>query len=293
MLDLSSEGWCAGPMPSRYIFSRMTRYVVAIVISVPVAISFAGSSVAFACNNNSSLVAGRQIMVRNNYGTAPINISGNRNSLSLPTSPAPSSCPDGRYRISTVFVDIGGSAFNASNVNFIELGIRYYKAGGTTSVKIFVEVADHWDRAGSGLSATEWDPSYFGCTISPGSSTQPKLQIQKVPAAPGNYWQPAIDCGAGMQNAPKTLTSTTATAFALGETEIYGYPTSSSPLVYAWPSMTDSHISNGFIAPGNNYYQPWGSYRCYSQAGAPPWKPVQAYGGYSLVSGGSACNSNF
>ncbi len=265
----------------------------ATLLAIPVVVAVGSGSVAFACNNGSVLVAGRQIMARNNYGTAPINMTGNRNSLSLPNTIAPSACPDGRYRIATVFVDVGGTAFSATDSSYIELGIRYYKSGNSSIVKIFAEVADHWDRNGHGLTSMEWDPSYFGCSISPGSGIQPMLQIQLVPSFPGTYWQPAINCGGGLLNVPKTLTSTTATNYALGETEIYGYQTNPSPLVYVWPSMTDSHITNGFIAPGNNFYQPWGSYRCLVQVGSPPWHPVQAYGGYSLVSGGSACNGNF
>ncbi len=142
-------------------------------------------------------------------------------------------------------------------------------------------------------ASPEWDPSYFGCSLSAGTTIQPQLRIQKEPASAGTVWQPAIDCGAGLQNVPKTLYSTNPLGYALGETEIYGYQTNPSPQVYVWPSMTDSHISNSWRAPGNTNFQSWGNYRCLIQVGAPPWQPIQAYGGYSTIPGASACNSNF
>ena len=155
-----------------------------------------------------------------------------------------------------------------------------------------VATGDHWDRAsGVGLSSQEWDPSPFGCSLSIGSSIQPLLQIQKVNVG-SVYWQPAIDCGGGLTNLPKTLTTSANTAYALGESEIYGYQTSSSPLVIVWSSMTDSHISNLFISPGLSSLQAWGNYACFISDGTPPWHPVQAYGGYSFISGGSSCNNN-
>ena len=157
------------------------------LLAVPLVVMLDTSSVALACNNGTVLVSGRQIMVRNNYSTAPINVIGNRNSVSLPNTVAPSACPDGLYRIATVFVDVGNSAFSNTDASYFELGIRYYKSGTTSNIKISVEVADHWDRAGHGLTTMEWDPSYFGCTISPGSGIQPLMQIQQVPAFPGTY----------------------------------------------------------------------------------------------------------
>jgi hypothetical protein len=213
----------------------------------------------YACNDGSANVRDRQIFVRNNSGSAAVDV---------------------------------GASFGSLNWSFIEVGVRYKKTGSTTiQQSIFVETADGWNyqTGTNGPTVQDWTLPAFGCNV---TTTQPRLRVTRIGTL-GAYWQPSVDCGAGYVNIPKTLSSMASTNHALGETEIHGYfIASGSQGTTVWPSMTDTHSLNQFRTT-SGVWAAWMNYRCYQQTGSPPWHPTQAAAGYSIVSGASACNANF
>lgn len=216
---------------------------------------------------------------RNNYGTAPINVSGVQSNLATPNNLPPANCSDSLYWVSTIFVDINGSVWqNGLPWNYIETGMRYYKNGTGTYVRFFVEIA-----VGGLVTPQEYLPSSYGCSVSVGSSAQPSFRIFKVISPSSTTWYASVQCGATRYSFPLTLSSLATTAHALGETEVFASPTGT------YPPANDVHISNLWRSPGFSTLTPWGNFACLYNS-IPGYRPVQAYSGYAMIPGSLDCN---